>query len=732
MRVQSLRECAFVYVITAVCCIPVVDACVIVPPPRPPRPIPRPVPTFTMHTHRHEVDIDIRHDRATITVRATFYNPAPRDLEGEYVFPVGEGLVKSFSMTSDGETLEGELIPADTAREIYEDIVRRLRDPGLLEYVGMGLIKVRVFPIKPEAELTIELVYEQSVERSGDSYYLRYPLRSAKPVNASGTIDDILITVRVHDVDPVATLYSPTHEFEFERIDEMSIKGSYEVQNSVPSSDVTLCYIKDRETVSAGLMAFRRAQDEAGFFRLTLSPSAAPVSSRAIPKDVLFIIDTSGSMAGKKMEQALGALRYSLNSLNTKDTYNIITFSSTVRAFHPTVVPLNESNLEHDISRLDDVRARGGTAFYDAVSFSLEHEPVEDRVAMAVLLTDGLPTVGNTDIPSILELVDSRNTGKMRFFVFGVGDDLNTDLLDGLAARSRGTRIYVAESEDIEEKVSLFYERISQPVLTDLHIDFGEIDVFDFYPVQLPDLFAEEDLVLVGRYNADGVSRIRLSGTRGDTRITENFEFEFLQNDQWSFIPRAWAGSKIAYLLDHIRLNGPDDELVEAVTELGREYGIVTPYTSFLAMEDEKDVTVSHHFHESRRVLEREKVGAGAVRASRMMADLQWSMKSTGTAPEMLLQHASDKKGESVLMEIQNRITRRIHRVHDKTFYVNEQGIWVDSRYDENVHGSKIRTIEFLSEEYFRFIHDNPEMGKYLAAHIGMLILPEDEAYLIE
>ena len=140
----------------------------------------------------------------------------------------------------------------------------------------------------------------------------------------------------------------------------------------------------------------------------------------------------------------------------------------------------------------------------------------------AVLLTDGLPTVGNTDIPSILELVDSRNTGKMRFFVFGVGDDLNTDLLDGLAARSRGTRIYVAESEDIEEKVSLFYERISQPVLTDLHIDFGEIDVFDFYPVQLPDLFAEEDLVLVGRYNADGVSRIRLSvleAIRGLLRI---------------------------------------------------------------------------------------------------------------------------------------------------------------------------------------------------------------------
>lgn len=732
MRIQKICTSVFMLVAVTVCCIPVVgNACVIVPPPRPPRPTPRPVPAFSMNTHRHEVDIDIHHDRATVTVRATFYNPASRSVEGEYIFPVGDGIVTSFSMMSDGETLEGELIPADKARDIYEDIVRRVRDPGLLEYMGMGLIKVRVFPIQSKAELTIELVYEQSVERNGDSYLLRYPLRSAKPMNSSGTIDDILITVRVHDVDPVSTVYSPTHQFVFDRIDEMTIEGTYEASHTVPSTDVTLCYIKDRETVGASLLAFRPTDDDAGYFRLTLSPSVSPVSTRIIPKDVLFIIDSSGSMAGKKLDQAVGALRYALDNLNPQDRYNIITFSTTVSAFHPAAVPVEESTLGHDLSRLNDIRARGGTAFYDAVSFSLEQRMTDNRMAMAVLLTDGLPTVGTTDVSSILELVENTDDGLMRFYVFGVGDDLNTDLLDGLATRSRGTRIYISESEDIEEKVSLLYERISRPILTDLHLDFGESNVVDFFPPTIPDLFAGEDITVTGRYRVNGTTGIRLTGTRGEKRIIEEFNLEFRHDGRLSFIPRIWAGAKITYLLGQIRINGPDDELVEVVTELGREYGIVTPYTSFLAVEDETDMTVAHHFDESRRVLEREKVGAGAVRASRMMADLQWSMKSTGVSPEMFLPPASDKKDEPVLMEIRKRIGERIQRIHDRTFYVDEQGVWVDSRYDEQIHGSNINPIAFISDEYFRLIHDHPEVAKYLAAHTHMMIVVGDDAYLI-
>ncbi|MDW7992567.1 MAG: VWA domain-containing protein [Anaerolineae bacterium] len=258
-------------------------------------------------------------------------------------------------------------------------------------------------------------------------------------------------------------------------------------------------------------------------------------------------------------------------------------FSTGVRTWARGLRPASEApEARQWVERLE---ATGGTNIHDALLEALAQADRE-RPTVLIFLTDGQPTEGVVEIDRILEAVRRAIPANVRLFPFGVGDDVNTVLLDTLAQEHRGAPAYVRPGERIDEAVAAFYAKVQAPVLTDISLDFGDVIVEDVYPRPLPDLFAGTQLILVGRYRGSGPVRIRLTGEAEGERREFVYEGTFRAEGGDGFIPRLWAARKIGYLLTQIRLYGEKEEWVDAVIDLSVRYGIITPYTSFLIQED--------------------------------------------------------------------------------------------------------------------------------------------------
>src|SRR5262249_25829839 len=310
------------------------------------------------------------------------------------------------------------------------------------------------------------------------------------------------------------------------------------------------------------------------------------------PKDIVFVFDTSGSMNGAKIEQARRALRFILSNLNPHDRFNIIRFNSEVEPFRKELVEAAPASLEAARAFVDETKPVGGRATDDALVTAFESLPTtrlasdEGRRTMIVFMTDGQPTIGETSPERILADVARLNHGRARLFVFGVGDDVNTLLLDRLARDGDGTVEYVRPSEDLELKVSAFYNKVAYPVLADLELSLPGVEVTDLYPKRVPDLFAGSQLILFGRYRRPGNVTARLTGQVAGRTRSFNYPVPLPDRERDnSFIPRLWASRKIGYLLEEIRLHGESAELKDEVIRLSKEHGILTPYTAFLVEE---------------------------------------------------------------------------------------------------------------------------------------------------
>ncbi|MBI1917724.1 MAG: VWA domain-containing protein, partial [Planctomycetes bacterium] len=308
----------------------------------------------------------------------------------------------------------------------------------------------------------------------------------------------------------------------------------------------------------------------------------------------ILVLDTSGSMAGEKMEQARKALKSCLNNLAEKDRFGLINFATVVNKYKDGLTEAGKDQVAQAKKWVDELEATGGTAIYDALEAALEFRPKdESRTFTIVFFTDGLPTVGEGDKTSpeaILKNTIAKNTANTRIFTFGVGDDVNATLLDQLAYKTRARPTYVRPAEDIEIKVSGMYTKISHPVLTNLKLaNTGDVQIKEVYPPQLPDLFHGSQLVVLGRYTGKGPAAIKLTGTVGKEKKELVYELTFPEktSDGKEFVEHLWARRKVGYLLDQIRATGENKELVSEVVALAKKYGITTPYTSYLVVPDE-------------------------------------------------------------------------------------------------------------------------------------------------
>jgi Ca-activated chloride channel family protein len=667
----------------------------IIPNPRPGQDIP------PLSVKYHHVKVEIVNQVARTSVDQVFINHFDRDIEGTYIFPVPEGAsVSDFAMYIGNERVKGEILDSREARRIYEDIVRRMRDPGLLEYMGRNLFRARVFPIPANGQKRVQISYTEVLKSDGGLVKYLYPLNTEK--FSRDPLDDVSISVRVESEVPIVNVYSPSHKVSARKDGPGRALVGYEEKRVRPDKDFLVYYSLSKDDVGLSFMNWEGP--DGGYFMLLASPRYAAAGERIVNKSIVLVLDSSGSMSGAKIRQAKEAARFILNHLGPRDEFSLVDFDDGVTAFTEALVPATAENIGRALKFVDGIEDSGGTNINDALLQALSRMRGEDRPNYVLFLTDGLPTVGTTETVDILRHVQQANTSRSRVFVFGVGNDVNTELLDRLSSDHRGTSVYIGETEDLEGAISGFYEKISSPLLSDLTVTFKGIETSQVYPRSLPDLFKGSQLVLVGKYRGRGPVSIVLTGKSG--REEKRFVLEgrtVAAGNPFNFLPRLWATRRIGYLIEEIRLQGSNQELADEIRRLGLKYGIVTPYTSFLVTEREAQVLDAAAPAAREAVLGGVVGGVGAVRAAK------------ATQAFKLEDRAAQVVSERILYK------------DDKTFYLKD-GVWTDSEYKD---GAPTTEVKFNSDEFYRLLVEKPGIAKYLSAGSKMVVVFEGVNYRI-
>lgn len=718
-----------------------------IPPPWQPRPIPPPRPHVfaPLELNHVKVHTHITDQVAVTSVDQEFHNPNPSRLEGSFVFPVPKGAhINKFTMEIDGKQIEAELLPADKARRIYEDIVRKAKDPALLEYADRDLFKVRIFPIEPNSKKRVTLSYTQLLKADDGLVSYALPLNTSR--FSSRPIKSVSVKIELESRQPLKSIYSPSHAVEVKRHTARRATAGFEASDVQPDADLALYFAPEKDEIGVNLLTFRE-RGEDGYFLLLASPGVDVKERHIIPKDVAFVLDTSGSMAGKKLEQAKKALQFCIENLNDGDRFDIIRFSTEVEPLFDKLAEATKQNRAKANEFVEKLKPIGGTAIDDALKQAISLAPPgaagQQRIFVIIFLTDGRPTIGTTDENQILANVKRRNDGWNRIFCFGIGTDVNTHLLDKITEETRAFSQYVLPEEDLEVKVSSFFSRIKEPVLANPTLKFtGDVRATKLYPSPLPDLFKGEQIVLVGRYSGRGDSAIVIEGTVNGAARKFTYEARFPRAaGEHEFIPRLWATRRVGYLLDEIRLRGENAELRDEVSELARKYGIVTPYTAYLILEDEarREVPVARRSFQSFDrdtaareeaarnwgVFKNERGGGGGVGGARAGLELKSAQAPAAASSGAMVENqralgvsagdvtitygrvADDSKVRLVQYAQQSTF------VNGKNFFQNEHQ-WTDASV-QNASTTNRARIQFGSREYFDFAARNSQALPWLA-----------------
>lgn len=695
-----------------------------------PIPMPPPITAGQAVIELHRVDAVVAGPAAQVSVKQVFRNDGDRPAEGVYVFPLPkDAAVSDFQMTVDGQTVEGKLLSKEEARAIYDEIVRRQLDPALLEYLGRGLFQASVFPIPPHETRTVEFSYTQTLERDGDLFRFNYPL-AVRPGGAAGA-EQVSVAVELRDQPGLRTIYSPNYPIRVERLADDSADVSFEATGAPPQSDFDLYFGTADSAIGANLLSYKPAGED-GFFVLLLAPTLEVPETEVVARDIVLVLDVSGSMRGEKIEQARAAAEFVIDQLNPDDRFNIITFSTGTSAWERDLQAVTAENRKDAVRWLDRIPATGSTDINRAL---LEAEALfaggDDRPAYILFLTDGQPTQGEQDPDRIIDnTLDNRPEERtVRLFTFGVGYDVNTDLLDILSRELGGRASYVEPAERVDEVVGDFYSQISTPVLTDVEIELGDARVDEVFPYPLPDLFAGDQLVVAGRYRDGGTVDVELRGkVNGEERLFVYPDQELTDRGGESFVARLWATRKIGALLDEVRRNGPNDELIDAITELSLTYGIVTPYTSFLVLEPGMEMPIT---------VPGAAPGAPVVplalldSARSIVQESAAGMAAAAPAGEAAVQASKDRA--ALLSAETVRQEEPVRFVAGKTFTRRALvpapdgrmlELWVDTAYEEEM---PTRIVRFGSPEYFELL-DRPDLPAWLAISPELILVLDDGA----
>ncbi len=528
-----------------------------------PQPLPNALPVKSI-----QLDTKINGQVATTHVEQIFRNDTPYTLEGTYFFPIPEtASITEFAIWENGKKLVGEVRSREEARRIYDEIVRRQRDPGLLEYAGKNLFQASIFPIPPNSDKKLELTYTEVLKAESGTVAYRYPLgtgrnvwsrpvpmpmgsadRSVRSPQQFGTVSG---SVEIVGREALRNIYSPTHTIDVKRKGETGAKVSFETKGN--DTDFQLFYGLSNGDFGMSLVTYREPGKD-GYFLLMLSPKDNLSDRELVNKDIVFVLDTSGSMAEEgKMEKARKALLFGIRTLRDGDRFNVINFAGEEHLMESGLITADAAGKKRGEEFVAKLQPTGGTNINDSLVASMKQFDKSDRPKMLVFMTDGLPTVGETNVDRIIKNAQSTKVEGLRLFTFGVGYDVNTRLLDKLAAENGGDADYIEPKEDLEIKVSNFFAKVNSPVLTDLEFDFGSVQTDLMYPRQLKDIFKGAQVTIIGRYKNDNDLRnvtLRLRGKTGRESRTFNYpDLDFpMRNESNEFLPRLWATRRVGWL----------------------------------------------------------------------------------------------------------------------------------------------------------------------------------------
>jgi Ca-activated chloride channel family protein len=736
----------------------------------PPVPVTRPLPAPSSYKIRAlDVQATIRDQGAKVQVSQVFQNTGSTVLEAQFALPIPEhAAITGMTLLVDGKELPGKLLKKEEARRIYEETVRRQRDPALLEYLGQGLFQTQVFPIPPHAERTVEIRYTQLLKKDSGLVDFILPIGTTKHSNRP--VESLGVTVRVEAADEIKTIYSPTHALEIQRSDNHHAIAKLSLKEASVPNDLRLLYSTISGLVGMNVISYRPSENDDGFFVMLASPEVRPALEQRIEKSMVFVFDKSGRMSGKKIDQGREALKFLIQQLKPGDTFNIVAYDSAVETFRPELQRVDDATIRAALGFADGMYAGGGTNIDGALQTALTMLNDPKRPSYVLFMTDGLPTVGVLDERQIAARAGQANSSHARLFAFGVGYDVNARLLDRLAHEQRGQSAYVRPNENIETPIAALATRISAPVMTDLNVSVAfdpslppgaAPPISRTYPRQLTDLFQGEQLVWVGRYRSGGAVKFTLTGAVGQEKREFSFSTTLVDrsaDESNGFVETLWATRRIGEIIDEIDLKGHNQELVDELVQLSLRHGIMTPYTSFLADEN---VTMADRgrngaFGLARVEHELAKTDGRTGVAQRAYKGNLQSAAQPASGPALLAGNASIAPSEAQDPARRGRLNEAVERfqasggraavtqnadgeievldsvrvIGQKAFYrKNHQ--WSDSTVTPEQAAQAIRIVQF-SDEYFDLAaRQNGAFARYFAFQEPLLLNLDGKTYRI-
>lgn len=711
--------------------------------------MPRPTPQPEAGSYRIRelsADASIRDQIATTQVTQVFENTGNVQIEATFCFPLPyDGAVDKMTFMVDGREIEAKLLKADDARRIYEGYVRQNKDPALLEWIGHGMFQSSVFPIPAGATRTVTLKYSQLLRRDKQLTDYVFPLAVAR--YTSSPIEKVSLRVAIESQEKIRSIYSPTHNVDISRDDEFHAVVRHSTAQTVPANDFRLVFDTAAGKVAASLMSYWPEGEDQGYFAFLASPELK-ADATDVSKTVIFVVDQSGSMAGEKIDQAREAARFVINNLHEGDLFNVISYETAVTPMKPELQRFNAETRQLAIGFVNSINSGGSTNIDGALKAALGMLQNEGRPAYIVFLTDGLPTEGETDELKIAENARLANRYGARLISFGVGYDVNSRLLDRLTRENHGQSEYVRPDEDIEASVARLYGKISSPVLSGMTVDFGfdtvRADAGELvnrmYPKGVTDLFAGSQLVLIGRYRESGAVTVNVKGKVGDKEETFRFDMNLSPKGEFSsygFVRQLWAARRIGEIIDLIDLNGSNPELIQELVELSTKHGIVTPYTSYLADENEALHSLANAERNlgvardnlsmladaggesgfNQRASKQAYRIAGSLEAAEGAAAGSYfqSAPASGGAPVMggrglgVQQQLGQAGGESTRITMSGQFPQGLRKVGNVTLYVRGQTVVAENAASVDLEKEKDSIVELkqFSDGYFELVKAN-------------------------
>jgi Ca-activated chloride channel family protein len=640
-------------------------------------------------------------------ITETFVNRGNRVGEADFMFPLPKGAAfQDLKLSINGEMVAGETMNANQARQIYEEIVRRQRDPALLEWMGYGLLRARIFPIAPGEEKKVIVRFQTVAQREGDALridYFRGVRTSQRETNQQS--EGRMSFVLTYPNDPMyGRAYSPTHSI-YEGASSGDAFGDYTFASNYRGStrrveirdargEVTLLIPIRRSTAAAISLLANAPSNDDGFALITLSPPA--VQPRAVPRDLTFVIDVSGSMSGEKIEQARAAGKQILRSLSPMDRFRLIDFSSDVRSFRDNFSVATRENIRAAERYLDDLDAQGSTNISGALNEALSSPVQAGRLPIVLFLTDGQPTVGERD-GSVIASNVAKQRGARRLFTFGVGADLNVSLIEQLALEGRGTASFVRPDESVERAVGIVASRLTSPLVTDVRIHADGVRLRKMHPSGAMDIFAGEDLVILSRYDGSGNAIVRFDGQTTNGPVSWSTRVYFPERSRENpFVARLWATQRVGYLSAEKRKHGGSQEIDDEIRELGERFGIPTEFSSYLVVEPGMN--------------QRRLMGAGGTQLNNVVVTGSATTQAPATVRFEAAKAAAAQRSVTSVSAADAAVGIRddsnVRRAGNVTFVLRDS-VWTDVRYKKS---GTVLQVKPFSDAYFKLIEMVPDL----------------------